>query len=67
MSQTKEGAQKAKERMLSNNPDYYREIGKIGGSKKNPNKGFGSNRELASTAGKKGGIISRRRGGKYGY
>lgn len=35
-------------------------IGKKGGSATHPDKGFGSNRELASIAGKKGGEISRR-------
>lgn len=36
--------------------------GRIGGKVKNPNKGFGSNRELAKVAGAKGGRISRRKG-----
>lgn len=40
---------------------FYTKVGAIGGSVKNPLKGFGSNRELAVEAGRKGGIISKRR------
>ncbi len=40
--------------------DFYNTIGRLGGSVKNPNKGFGSNRKLASEAGRKGGAISKR-------
>jgi len=40
---------------------FFMEIGKIGGKKKNPLKGFGSNKQLASTAGAAGGKRSRRR------
>jgi general stress protein YciG len=40
--------------------DFYNKIGGMGGKAKHPNKGFGSNRELAKTAGKKGGQVSRR-------
>lgn len=40
--------------------DFYARIGSIGGSVKSPNKGFGSNRKLASLAGAKGGANSRR-------
>jgi hypothetical protein len=31
---------------------FYRETGRVGGSVKNPKKGFGSNRELASRMGR---------------
>jgi general stress protein YciG len=48
-------ALKLKER----DPDYYRKLGSLGGSKKVP-KGFAINRELARSAGAKGGQISRR-------
>lgn len=47
--------------------NFYATIGSTGGKKKNPNKGFGSNRELARIAGAKGGRKSKRSGGKYGY
>lgn len=39
--------------------DFYKRIGRIGGSAKVP-KGFALNRELAAIAGSKGGRISRR-------
>lgn len=39
--------------------DYYKELGRLGGSKKVP-KGFAVNRELARIAGAKGGRNSRR-------
>jgi len=39
--------------------DFYSKIGAIGGSKKVP-KGFAVDRELASQAGRKGGLKSRR-------
>ena len=65
MSQTKEGSIKAKETMYAKyGKDYFKNIGKSGGKKKNPLKGFGSNRDLASTAGKLGGKISRRSAAK---
>lgn len=35
--------------------NFYRDIGKDGGKARNPNKGFGSNRERAIAAGAKGG------------
>lgn len=47
--------------------DFYNRIGGLGGKAKNPNKGFGSNRELASIAGRKGGLVRSKRGGKYGH
>ena len=42
--------------------EWQREIGSRGGKKSNPDrpKGFAANRELASIAGRKGGIISRK-------
>ena len=53
------GGRKARDTILKTRPDHYREVGKIGGSRKVP-KGFAINRELASRAGKKGGSNSRR-------
>lgn len=39
---------------------FYREIGKMGGMARNPNKGFGGNRRLAVIAGAAGGKKSKR-------
>lgn len=62
MPGTKIGGLKAAETNKKNNPDFYREIGAIGG-KKGRTGGFYANRELARIAGKKGGEA--RRGRKY--
>lgn len=40
-------------------PDFYKRIGALGGAAGRTG-GFYANRELASTAGRKGGLISRR-------
>jgi general stress protein YciG len=40
---------------------HLRHLGSLGGKTKNSNKGFGSNRQLASEAGRRGGSKSRRR------
>jgi hypothetical protein len=59
--QTIEGAKKtAATNKAKYGADYYAKIGVLGGKKKNPNKGFGSNKELARKAGAKGGAISKR-------
>lgn len=61
MAQTKVGGKKAATTNLKNDPDFYRRIGAIGGSKPTTKpKGFAANPELARIAGKKGGKISRR-------
>ena len=55
MSQTKEGAKKAKLIILQKHgEDFYARIGKIGGIACNPYKGFGSDPERARLAGIKG-------------
>ena len=51
-------AKKNKER---HGEDFYCKLGVIGGRAKVP-KGFALNRELASTAGRRGGRVSRRNG-----
>lgn len=62
MAGNKEGGRKAAATMKAKyGADVYAQFGKLGGTARNPNKGFGSNRELASEAGKKGGTISKRR------
>lgn len=62
MSGTKEGGAKASETNRKKyGENFYKEIGAIGGSKKNPDKGFGSKTpEERREAGRKGGTISRR-------
>ncbi len=59
MAGTKEGGKKAAARILAVDPDFYKKIGAIGGSKGNTG-GFAANPELAKIAGAKGGRISRR-------
>ena len=61
MPGTKEGGAKARQTTIDKfGEDYWKRIGKFGGSQRSPKKGFGSNRELARLAGQKGGTISRR-------
>ena len=61
MAGNKIGGQKAaaKNRAL-HGPDFYARIGAIGG-RKGTTGGFAANRDLAREAGRKGGMISRRR------
>lgn len=62
MSGTKAGALKARNLNLSRDKDYYVKLGKKGGSGFRPHsRPFHMNRELASWAGRKGGLKSRRR------
>lgn len=56
---TKAGGKKAAATNIANNPNFYREIGKIGGRNSHTG-GFAANPELARIAGAKGGKISRR-------
>lgn len=61
MAGTKAGGVKAaRTNKLTHGKDFYKRIGKIGGSKKGILKGFALNRELARIAGAKGGRISKR-------
>lgn len=61
MSGTKEGGIKARKTIYERNgKDFYKVIGKKGGSVTGIKKGFASNPELAKEAGRKGGKISRR-------
>lgn len=60
MSGTKEGGKKAAAtNILRNGKDFYSRIGRKGGQNGHTG-GFASNRELASIAGRKGGLKSRR-------
>lgn len=59
MAQTTEGAKKAVATTLKKNPNHYKEVGKLGGSKKVP-KGFAMNRDLAVKFGAIGGKKSKR-------
>lgn len=61
MPGTKEGGLKARDRNLARDPEFYKRIGRLGGKAPNKTpKGFAANRELASSAGKIGGAISKR-------
>ena len=60
MAGTVEGGKKAAAKNIAKNPNFYRDIGRIGG-KNGTTGGFAANPELARIAGAKGGKISRRR------
>lgn len=60
MAGTVAGGKKAAAKNLQNNPNFYREIGRIGGRNGSIG-GFAANPQLARIAGSKGGRISRRR------
>lgn len=60
MAGTKAGGLKAAARNKAKDPNFYARIGAIGGRKSNTG-GFAANRDLARKAGRKGGLISRRR------
>lgn len=60
MAGTVAGGKKAAAKNLQNNPNFYRDIGRIGGRNGNTG-GFAANPQLARIAGSKGGRISRRR------
>ena len=66
MSGTKDGGRKAKETNLKKHgSDFYKRIGAKGGRNGHTG-GFAANCELASIAGRKGGVISSRKGVKNG-
>lgn len=61
MAGTREGGLKAREKTIKTlGPDFYREIGRKGGSVSGIAKGFALNPAKAAEAGRKGGRISRR-------
>jgi len=60
MAGTKTGGQKAAAKNLAKDPFFYAKIGAKGGRNGNTG-GFAANPELARIAGKKGGLISRRK------
>lgn len=67
MSGTKAGAEKAMETIRAKyGSEFFEVIGRMGGVAKNPRKGFGTHRDLARTAGAKGGQRSKRRPVKKG-
>lgn len=59
MAGTKEGGLKAATKNKASNPDFYREIGALGGTKSRGG-GFKKYPELAREAGRKGGSAERR-------
>lgn len=61
MSGTKLGGAKSRDKNLTRDPDFYKKIGRIGGSKKTSKpKGFAADPERARIAGARGGRISKR-------
>lgn len=54
MAGTVAGGKKAAAKNLQNNPNFYRDIGRIGGRNGNTG-GFAANQQLARIAGAKGG------------
>ena len=61
MAGTKSGGDKVRNKMLLKNPNYYREIGRKGGTVSHPEtRFFYKNPDIAHIAGKKGGSISKR-------
>lgn len=60
MTETKSGGRKTAATILAKNPNFYREIGRKGGSV-GGKKGFALNPKLARICGAKGGRISKRR------
>lgn len=63
MAGTRAGGLKGAAKILRDNPNHFREIGRVGG-RNGTTGGFASNPELARIAGRKGGSISRRRSKK---
>lgn len=59
MAGTKAGAQIAKMKNLAKNPNFYADLGRIGGRASNTG-GFAYDKELAKVAGTKGGMRSKR-------
>lgn len=59
MAGTIEGGRKAAAKNLAKNPNFYRDIGRIGG-KNGTTGGFAANPALARVAGRIGGLKSRR-------
>lgn len=60
MAGTREGGLAAAKKNLARDPLFYKKIGSKGG-KNGRTGGFYANRELASIAGTRGGMISRRK------
>ena len=58
MSGSRAGGLKARDKNIEKDPDFYKKLGRLGGSVKVP-KGFAKNRELAVKAGRKAGSIGR--------
>lgn len=66
MSGCREGGLKAKAKLLAKDKDFYRKIGRKGGSAETSEpKGFACNPERARIAGAKGGRISKRGKAKH--
>lgn len=59
MAGTREGGLKCRDKNIAKDPNFYKNIGAIGG-KNGHTGGFAADRELARIAGARGGRISRR-------
>lgn len=59
MGGNRAGGIAARDTNLANDPDFYKKIGTIGGSRSRTG-GWYANRDLASAAGRIGGMVSRR-------
>lgn len=63
MAGTQEGGYKVRDKLITINPNHYKEMGAVGGRKGKVDgaiKGFAQDREQARSAGAKGGRASRR-------
>lgn len=61
MAGNKEGSRKAVATVLAKNPNFFKEIGRIGGRAiTDKKKGFAANPERARIAGARGGRVSKR-------
>lgn len=66
MAGNREGGLKAKQKLLANDKDFYKRIGRLGGmTETSEPKGFACNPERARIAGAKGGRISKRGKAKH--
>lgn len=63
MAGNKEGGETTARKILARDPDFYKKIGAKGGANGHTG-GFAANPELASIAGKKGGLASKKTTGR---
>lgn len=62
MGGTKEGGARSRATKLANDPNYYSKLGRMGGSVKNPKKGFGSvSKQKLREYGRRNGALNKKR------